>query len=1343
MTDGVCSLRRHVAPTTFCACHKARESYMFAVSDQPPEHSSRQGEMAIGLVLEPTRRIANVQPILLEHGVWTIGSSDECAIRLTVPGIHARHAIISVERNQISLEALDSRTWHNDGPFRKVALQIEDRIAIGPVEFRVRAAKPDEIRTHTRTQPSVPSHRATSTTAEDTPKQSDSIGSGNTSSLLNLEADRLARLRAELERKADVLASREHELIAEERSFHEEISQQRAALESEEASIRKTKAELARQEESLARQSRMLQSRTEQFEQSTTSREAEIATVQEELAAARQTLANEREQFVNENKTANELLAEERAKLDQEQQLIRTERADLRDREIKLNQQADELSQRDRELNSTQEQLDHQSLEIQQREVAIADAAAEQERRHQELLTKESEYESRKSELAQQQHALEQRTATLNEQESDLGNKSRETQRKLQDVERHHLLLSEFKDELNAASAQLLDHQRKLNRREQETDKQSSEIRQKTQELAQLREQLESERSELDAERVELTDAAKRIDERLEAVCQAEATIADQEDGLRAREENLAQKEQELADHEQAYQSRLEQLKADETQLAEQFQSYEAQSHDLNELRSELESQRDTLDKERSELQAEHDNLTKQRAELEERLNTLDNHAEEIEREKESLAQQREEFDSHKDSLYGQTESLKADFEELATQRAEFKTQVAEIEELRLQLDNKKQKLDELQQELDSERAELDDRAQQLESSIESLANERKEFELRQNELETTACDDLAELQSKHRDLQTALDQQHEVCQKLEADVERLQAELKDRDSQVAELREQLAEANERLDQTNDSDKIATEDVSRLEDDLATRSQELEECQAKLADALAELEDSQNVVVSQSEKLEELQHLLAEPTTPHPIDEDVDQKLALLNQAEELKVAYEELAAHQSLLADQEQQLNEQFERLALRESEVDQLLSSLADASNTHGDEGVASAEAYRPSTDDKPDGSQTSIAPSHQSDLTSEWQELEIERDRLQREKQELDELRAKLENQVTEPTETQAFDVDQTLANLNLPDVFEQPLNDTSESTQAEQIELCSIDSDPEEVDGDDLISEALARLGVTSDDKPVDSASDKSNEETLPPKTTSSMHSELAAMFGIDPAAKSEASDNDTAADPFDIFATAEQSENDTPVAQDTHNVEEEEVKPETPSDVNPANQNQEEIDVDDPDSIALYMERLLARNRRPGSGTPSNTGPSQPVQKPAATSVKKQPENEVPAVVVEESKPVEPRAPRKKIDKEAERAGLATMRELANFTAQSAVARHSWNKLRNAVVLKIGLATTCFATAGVLVAYELPYSMFFAPVAALSGAYLCYDLINSVRELKRMPKSKKRKNNVEE
>ena len=109
-------------------------------ANRSPSHT----KFATPLVLDPPRHCGLPQ-IQLGLGKHLIGVSPDCSVRVQAEGVAARHAMVMVSEHRTVVKALDPRTWVNEGPVSEMALRPGDRLSIGPLTFRVRAASADEL----------------------------------------------------------------------------------------------------------------------------------------------------------------------------------------------------------------------------------------------------------------------------------------------------------------------------------------------------------------------------------------------------------------------------------------------------------------------------------------------------------------------------------------------------------------------------------------------------------------------------------------------------------------------------------------------------------------------------------------------------------------------------------------------------------------------------------------------------------------------------------------------------------------------------------------------------------------------------------------------------------------------------------------------------------------------------------------------------------------------------------------------------------------------------------------------------------------------------------------------
>src|SRR5580704_17618338 len=128
-----------------------------------PVSSSKTTPATInGLSLQPVRSGGGVESLWFGPGRHVIGSSTDCSHNLRTAGVQPRHCEIRLEAGHATLRALDFRTWLNNGPVRQAELRSDDRLIVGPLEFRVHVdaestVRAEDVRREVVTQPaSIP-----------------------------------------------------------------------------------------------------------------------------------------------------------------------------------------------------------------------------------------------------------------------------------------------------------------------------------------------------------------------------------------------------------------------------------------------------------------------------------------------------------------------------------------------------------------------------------------------------------------------------------------------------------------------------------------------------------------------------------------------------------------------------------------------------------------------------------------------------------------------------------------------------------------------------------------------------------------------------------------------------------------------------------------------------------------------------------------------------------------------------------------------------------------------------------------------------------------------------------
>ncbi|RMG42000.1 MAG: hypothetical protein D6725_00415 [Planctomycetota bacterium] len=106
------------------------------------------------LVLEPLQRQLAEHARILRPGMrLTIGSSADADVRLNLQAVEPIHCVIVTDARGVYLQQWNDRTWWNDKPLDLAPrsphcdlpeLNSGDRLAIGPIEFRLRRPEPED-----------------------------------------------------------------------------------------------------------------------------------------------------------------------------------------------------------------------------------------------------------------------------------------------------------------------------------------------------------------------------------------------------------------------------------------------------------------------------------------------------------------------------------------------------------------------------------------------------------------------------------------------------------------------------------------------------------------------------------------------------------------------------------------------------------------------------------------------------------------------------------------------------------------------------------------------------------------------------------------------------------------------------------------------------------------------------------------------------------------------------------------------------------------------------------------------------------------------------------------------
>lgn len=299
------------------------------------------------LVVEPVQQHLGLHAVLLPPGTQcTIGSSRACTLTVRAQGILPQHCLIVSEANRTVLKEFGEHTWLNDRPLKSpTELMENDRIAIGPAEFRVRPARIEEL------ESALPM---------------DQFGAAN-----NQQA-----APQDLLRQKEELARTQHQLAAE-----------AAKLQDREQGLRAREAELSDRFEELE----------SKLKQLTAGDSDPASNAARELDARVQALIDGSSDFDEQR------LEIERARVQFEQQ-----QEALRQREEELQQRQALIANNEQQLEQKRQEFSQRETEINQFRQQFADQQATLETRRRELEARQQEVEKQRQLLEQMRSQLTQ-----------------------------------------------------------------------------------------------------------------------------------------------------------------------------------------------------------------------------------------------------------------------------------------------------------------------------------------------------------------------------------------------------------------------------------------------------------------------------------------------------------------------------------------------------------------------------------------------------------------------------------------------------------------------------------------------------------------------------------------------------------------------------------------------------------------------------------------------------------------------------------------------------------------------------------------------------------------------
>ena len=748
---------------------------------------------------------------------------------------------------------------------------------------------------------------------------------------------------------------------------------------------------------------------------------------------------------------------------------------------------------------------------------------------------------------------------------------------------------------------------------------------------------------ELSEERNRLESWVEDLETQEETLCDQQAALVEQKQALVEQKQALESKQASIADQDEVQQNLIQQTE----QLRQEQDQLEEARRKLTEQQNQLQTQSEQLEQQQQSAQEVREDFEQKTAALEERDSQISQQRDEIAKQRPALDQRQADLNSQEADLKTQLQNLETQQKEYALLMNQLEEQQVHFEQEKLEWENARTSLEQDQIALESQASEIaEQKAQQqgqedeLQQQRVKLKTDREQFAAQQADLEQ----DRTELDSKQQQIQ-----------------EREQS-LNEREEELKSLQEEINERQLKIETDQDAQNAQTNESQQAEDTLKADREQFAKQQADLEQNRTELELKQQQLSEHENSLGERETQLASK------EQELD---ALITEQQSLSEQEEELDRLRAELEQKQEELKTHEDQLSAREQEISQPVSSEEDQ--------------------------QTALE-----ELTSEKQKLSMDHDQLTIDREEINSQRDNLESQRIQIQKDRGEIEDRE----RILEIREQQLSEREELI--EEIGLNPIDDEAHAAEKDHQPS-------LASDHEEPNALQDSSEE--APQNPGSLLQSFLTDSTNETPDAQEESQAPEAKSGSLlDLFKKNSETETtDTENITEQNSLAEESVENREPSDEKEASDTEEasnaEDNDEDSDSIAEYMKKLLERSR---GGKSENTNsqesaspqpsasPSKPIQHDTSL-VPGSPE-EPPAVPanlsMEEKLEAFNKAPTHTQDKDAVRDAINSFRDVANYSARMAIARHSKKHQRTDFMFKGVLTGVCVLTTIIIFAESI-------------------------------------------
>lgn len=489
-----------------------------------------------------------------------------------------------------------------------------------------------------------------------------------------------------------------------------------------------------------------------------------------------------------------------------------------------------------------------------------------------ELNTRTQQLELDFARLAADQHGIEQQRQQLDELQSSLHSTEQEARSKLG---RHAADKKRFSRQLDEQRAKFEQQQREW---QELVVEQTAQLAAEQAVLDEKRETLARERAELEAQIQHWQVWQKTTQDEQAAITDTHRRTAEQYERQRSE---LAALSADLDAKQRLVESQQASLKADRQQLADA---------------------RRTLASDRDELESQRKALSSDRAQLDDRQRTLDADRTECASRHESLAAERDALEAQRTAHAAESAQLESARHALTAERQELEGRLQSFAAECSDAEIVRQELDALRRELTTQQQTLAAEQQELEFVRKTLDSERDELETLRASAVGARSEQNEELTQQHQAL-TAL--RHEVTEQreaLEAQRKRWEAEqeqqlLAEHMRLAAAQQEAEATAAEQMGRIADAERLLAlreKQADEVETRLQTETSRLEATRRELEQAQADLKTQQLELQRQTERLRQSQS---------------ETQLQMAARQKDLDTLRAELVAQQAVLADERKEL--------------------------------------------------------------------------------------------------------------------------------------------------------------------------------------------------------------------------------------------------------------------------------------------------------------------------------------------------------------------------------------------------------------------------------------------------